>query len=122
MNKFFITSFLIISILCSFALPFSVQASVLPNFGGMNAFEMLCTCSGSFWIWLTPLYFAGIMMAGPLDYYPGLIEFSNYFPVTSGWDLGTYITGASLCYIPIGTGCITIPSYGMIGPITGTSI
>jgi hypothetical protein len=107
----------------SFAIATPVHALTPPllQFGGLATAEIYCTCSGNFWIWFTPLYFNRVPLAGPIVYEPGTIAFRYYFPHPGSWVLGSYMPGVQACWMYAVYGCFPLPSYGIIGPVTGTS-
>jgi hypothetical protein len=102
------------------------QAIGLP-FGGYVNYSLPCTCSGTLWIWFTPLYLGGpIVASGPLVYSPfSTLLFSNYLIGVPGtWHLGSYVPGAQACWMiapPPAVGCVPLPSTGVITSV-GTSL
>lgn len=102
------------------------QAIGLP-FGGYVNYSLPCTCSGTLWVWFTPLYLGGpIIGAGPLVYSPfSTLLFSNYLIGVPGtWHLGSYVPGAQACWMiapPPAVGCVPLPAAGVMTAV-GTSL
>jgi hypothetical protein len=92
-------------------------------FGGVDVFNFVCPCSGNFLIFFAPLYLYGIPapIIGPMGYEAGTIAYSGYEISPTEAAIGTYVQGVPTCYIYIGTGCVSLPSYGYILPFTGSS-
>ncbi len=111
----FVFFFLIIS-------PVYAIPSGLP-FGGLVNFTLPCTCTGSLYIWFTPLYFGPTPVTGSLVFTPfASVLYENYLiGVPSMWHLGDYKPGIQACFIITPVGCIPIPSAGVIGQV-GTSV
>jgi hypothetical protein len=87
------------------------------NFGGLALFSIPCTCSGTLWIWFTPLYYnSDITITGSLVYSPFSTtlfkEYSIGSPLT--WHLGSYSTDVSSCLMYAVVGCFTLPSLGLM--------
>ncbi len=94
----------------------SVQAQGLP-FGGIVSSRFSCTCSGTTWIWFTPLYLGGPVVAtGALVYSPfSTILYANLNIGVSGkWHLGDYLPGVQACWIRVWKFCLPLPSLGLM--------
>jgi len=122
-KKQFIT--LIISLtLVGLSLPVSSSAQTLPKllpFGGLVSSSVTCTCSpGNLWIWFTPLYLGGpVVITGPLVYSPFSTVLYGYYNigVSGTWHLGDYTPGVQACWMYAGTGCVTVPSVGLMNKV-----
>jgi hypothetical protein len=109
-----------------FFLPYrNVNAQVTPGFGGFQTFNVPCTCSvpGTFWIWLTPLFYdSPLPITGPMVYTPAFSTLYMYYeidvPLT--WELGDFVPDAGTCWISVGIGCAPLPSLGVMDDV-GTS-
>ncbi len=96
------------------------QTGLLP-FGGLVSSPVTCTCSpGNLWIWFTPLYLGGpVVITGPLVYSPFSTVLYGYYNigVPGTWHLGDYIPGVQACWMYAGTGCVTVPSVGLMNKV-----
>ena len=121
-NSLFLV-FLIVLIVVSFStLPFTAKAIGFTPFGGFVVSMLPCTCSGNFWLQMSPFFFP-TPGAGALVYQPGgTIVYAHYvIPVPGVWLLGDYTPGVQACYQYVGVSCVPIPSFGVIHQ-TGTSL
>ena len=94
----------------------SIHAQTLP-FGGLASFSVPCTCSGTMWVWFTPLYLGGpAILTGPLVYSPySTIPFAYYLIGLPGiWHLGSYVPGVQACWMYAAAGCFPLPSFGLM--------
>lgn len=92
------------------------QARELP-FAGIVSYSLSCTCSGTLWIWFSPLYLGGpVVTVGPVVYSPYSTILYGYYNigVSGKWHLGAYTPGTQSCSMYIGTGCVTIPAIGVM--------
>ncbi len=98
-------------------LPVSTSAAVGLPFGGIAAFPLPCTCTGTVAIWFAPLYLGGpIAITGPLVYSPySTIPFANYMTGVPGvWHLGSYLPGVQACWMFGGITCFPFPTIGLM--------
>lgn len=87
-------------------------------FGGQLFFPFFCTCSANWLVTIQPLPPTYVTL---LSYTPGTQTHLSYnIPFTTKL-LGQYTPGAGICTIFVGTGCVAIPSEGMITPTVGSS-
>lgn len=114
---------LLVSLLLSsyFLLPTSALAVVTGvSFGGKIHYIIPCTCSGGAAVFYSPLYInSSVPTVGSLYYSspPSLptVLFSWYNPITpTVWNLGKFIPGVQECWVPVGLGCVFIPTLGSI--------
>jgi len=95
------------------------QTGLLP-FGGIVSFPTTCTCSGTIWIWFTPLYLGGpVVITGPMIYSPYSTVLYGYYNigVPGTWHLGDYIPGVQACWMYAGTGCVALPAIGLMSKV-----
>ncbi len=103
----------------------SVSHAQLPGFGGFTIFDIPCTCSGTLYVWYTPLWLGGILLSGPMVYSPfSTLLFAYYMIGVPGtWALGNYVPAAPSCWMivpaPTGVACIPWPAIGTMF-FTGT--
>ena len=119
MRKQFITLIVLLTILVFFLPTSPVHAQTLLPFGGLTSFPIPCTCSGTLWVWFTPLYLGGpVVISGPVIYSPfSSLLFAYYMIGTPGtWNLGSYIPGAQACWMiaPPPIGCFPLPATGLM--------
>lgn len=96
-----------------------VKVKLLP-FGGLVSYSKPCTCSGTLWIWFTPLYLGGpVVITGPVVYSPYSTVLYGYYNigVPGTWHLGDYVPGVQACWMYAGTGCVTVPSVGLMNKV-----
>ena len=102
---------------------FAPTAKAQLYFGGRGIFALPCTCGGSgmYTLYFFPLYFSSVSMAGGLvvPYTPLL--YSNYILRPGSWGLGQYTPGG-ICYMGVEPYCIYLPNYGLVSPMTGSSL
>jgi len=93
-------------------------------FGGLDVIQIPCTCTaGYFWaVKFVPFFNPSVPTTGVLVYQLGSIKFLNYVLHPGAWALGLYIPGAGQCYIGFAPYCVYVPNFGLISPITGTSL
>lgn len=117
MKKRTLSVFIILLILVEVLLPVSpTQAQGLP-FGGVVSSRFPCTCSGTTWIWFTPLYLGGpVVTTGALVYSPfSTILYADLNIGVSGkWHLGDYLPGVQACWIRVHWFCLPLPSLGLM--------
>ncbi len=95
-------------------------------FGGLSTALTPCTCGGTgpFIQMFSPLYFnsAPTVMWMSVPYTP--LAFANYTISPGRWALGHVVPGAGVCLMYYGFGCapIPLPVYGLITPMTGSSL
>lgn len=89
----------------------------LPFGGAIDGVPVLCLCSGTWWIPITPL---PPTFPVALTYAPGSQAFLSYNIPATLWLLGRYAP-TPVCLIPVGAGCAPIPAEGHITPIVGSS-
>src|SRR3989344_498893 len=97
----------------------SVQAQGLP-FGGIVSSRFSCTCSGTTWIWFTPLYLGGpVVITGPMVYSPFSTILYGYYMigVPGTWHLGDYYPGVQACWVYAVKGCVILPSVGLMSKV-----
>jgi hypothetical protein len=106
---------------CVMLFPSSSHAQV--PFGGLDLFEVPCTCSVAYnWHYFGPLFLSNpVPITGPLAA-PQAIAFPFYILHPGAWALGTYTPGVQACWMYIGFGCAPLPVMGAITPFTGSSI
>lgn len=92
----------------------TVQAVVLPPFGGPILGVVNCTCSGNL---LITIFDFRTKLTIPVIFQPGISRLNSWFNITtpSIMTLGTYAYGGQ-CLIYSGTSCSSVPS---VGTITG---
>jgi hypothetical protein len=118
-KSYIIILFLVLSFVGTTTLPPKASAQGLP-FGGLVSYSLPCTCSGNMWVWFTPLYLGGLVVAtGPVVYSPFSTLLYPYFMigVPGTWHLGSYIPGAQSCWMivpPPGVGCVPLPALGVM--------
>jgi hypothetical protein len=96
----------------------------LTAFGGLEIFALPCTCEAGLvaWHFFTPLFLnSQIPLAGALTG-PWVTAYPNFTLNPGSYALGTYAPGAGVCLIGIEPFCYTLPNYGYILPMTGTSL
>lgn len=102
-------------------IPNARAQTYFPPFAGLASFSIPCTCSGTLFVWFTPLYLGGpVALTGPMVYSPfSTILFAYYHIGVPGiWHLGSYIPLAPACWIlvpappPVFTICIPLPALG----------
>lgn len=100
-------------------------AAVGTPFGGLEIFELPCTCDAGALNWhlFLPVW---ILAAGPevgaFAAPPTPLTFPSFYLKPSSWALGFFEPGAgSACYIGVEPYCIPLLNEGLILPITGTS-
>ena len=111
---FFLTQVLVIQKAWAAAVPF----------GGLEVYEMPCTCTGGalFWHVFAPLFLGGAPVAGALAAPSTPLVYPSYYLKVKSWALGLYTPGAgSACYIGVTPYCYPLPNYGLVLPTTGTS-
>lgn len=87
-------------------------------FGGALTFPFYCTQSNTWLLTITPL---PPSYAALLTYVPGSQAFASYNIPATSWLLGEYEPGAGVCIAGYCPFCISIPSEGMVSPMTGSS-
>jgi hypothetical protein len=103
----------------------SLTSSLIRPFGGNVLFSMYCTCSNGQYILL---YDKTTLTTTPLVFQWGVSRLNrNYNIMGTGQSLvGTYIPGTGVCLMYVGTGCTTIPTFGLISTVplsgVGTSL
>ncbi len=117
MKKIFLGSFVFLS---AFALPPLSHAQT--PFGGLDVFEMPCTCSPFMYTVFTPFYLGPIPVTGVLAVpdTPTIYPYYELFP--SAWALGLFTPGGQACWMYVGWGCVPLPTAGVMDPFTGTSL
>lgn len=114
------TIFLTMLIVGGLFLPlFSTRAQTLLPFAGITTTIYPCTCSGTLWIWYTPLWLGGpayIPSGGPMVYSPfSTILYAYYnIEVPGTYVLGSYTPGVQACWMYVVTGCVIFPSTGLM--------
>jgi hypothetical protein len=99
-------------------MPEKARAATGVPFGGALLFTLYCTQSQTWLLTLEPLPPSYAVL---LTYIPFTQAFLSYnIPFTS-WLLGEYEPGAGVCVMGACPYCYTIPSEGMISPMTGSS-
>jgi hypothetical protein len=86
-------------------------------FAGIVSYTLPCTCSGNLWIWFTPLYLGGPVVAtGPMVYSPySTILYAYYhIGVPALWHLGSYTPGVQACFQTTPAGCVPLPAIGLM--------
>jgi len=113
---------LIISLaLLGLSLPTSsarAQTGLLP-FAGIVSYTIPCTCSGTLWIWFSPLYLGGsVVITGPMIYSPYSTTLYAYFKigVPGLWHLGDY-TPTPICWIRVYKFCAPLPAVGLMSKV-----
>lgn len=107
----------------SFFTTSSVFAVGLP-FGGRVVFALPCTCSANLWVYFAPLSPSPpLPPTGALVYSPYLTRLYSYFAIgtPASWELGDYVPGVQACFQYVGTSCVPIPAYGLMGKV-GTGL
>jgi hypothetical protein len=81
-----------------------------------------CDCSGYYYMAFSPLYFYGspAPIAGMLAVPPS-VTYQNFATAPAQKYVGTYAPGVQACWINTSTGCIPLPTLGMVLPFTGVS-
>lgn len=98
--------------------PKTARAITGSPFGGALLFSFYCSCSDSWLLTLQPLPPTFVTL---LNYFESSQAYLSYnIPLTT-WLLGEYTSGAGVCLIPSGTGCVDVPSEGLITPTVGSS-
>lgn len=101
-----------------FLLPTSASAVVTGvSFGGKINFIVPCPCSGGFAVHFTPLFINSSVPTTGALYYSSFssLLYSWYNPITpTVWNLGKFIPGVQECWVPVGLGCVIIPTLGSI--------
>jgi|GEM_PF-2046993 len=105
---------------------FSARPGVIParaqtageiSYGGMRVFTEVCTCSGNLLEFILDYKTNSLLT---LVYQPGGSRlFQNNNPY-GAYLLGSYMPGAGVCSLYVGTSCIQQQSTGMMGNIPGT--
>lgn len=118
MKKFII---LLLVVSCWLFVPTATQAQTgLLPFGGIVSFTLPCTCSGTLWIWFTPLYLGGpVVLSGPMIYSPfSTILYANFsIGVPGKWHLGDYVPAIPACFIIAGPTCVPLPAVGLMSKV-----
>ena len=112
----YILSFLIAAL---FLIPTKSKAIGL-GFGGYVNVVLPCTCSGNFWVYMTPLFLSSVPISGAMVWQPGgTIPYANFVipQVPTTWLLGDYVPGAGICLMYAGVTCVPIPAVGMINQV-----
>ncbi len=120
MKRFILVLFAVVTL----GFPIATFAQVPGSpFGGFVNFSIPCTCSGTLWVYFTPLYLSNVPITGPLVYSPfSTILFAQYaIGVPSTWELGGYIPGVQACWIVCGPACCPLPSLGLMTKV-GTGL
>jgi hypothetical protein len=91
-------------------------------FGGLDVFEIPCTCSPFTYHWFAPLWIGPVPLTGPLAApdTPNLFPFYILHP--AAWALGFMTPGVEACWMYAVAGCFPLPTLGVITPFTGSSI
>src|SRR3989344_4881410 len=96
---------------------FLVLIGILLSTSSVQAQGLPCTCSGTTWIWFTPLYLGGpTVTTGALVYSPfSTLLYANLNIGVSGkWHLGDYLPGVQACWIRVWKFCLPLPSLGLM--------
>jgi peptidoglycan hydrolase-like protein with peptidoglycan-binding domain len=96
----------------------TARAAIGTPFGGPLLFAFPCSCSGNWLLTLGPLAPTYVVL---LSYTTGSQLYRSYNIPATSWLLGQYYSGAGVCKVFVGTGCISLPSQGLIAPIVGSS-
>jgi len=112
----------ILSLVFLAAIAFPAYSHAQVPFGGLDVFEIPCTCSPFTFHVFTPLYVASpIPITGALaaSYTPNLWMYYILHP--GAWALGYFVPAAEACWMYAVAGCFPLPTLGTISPFTGTS-
>lgn len=111
-----LSSCIAITLFLTMSSPVSAQVTPELPFGGLVSLSTPCTCSGTLYVWFTPLYISGIPITGPLVYSPySTILYAKFsIGVPSKWHIGTYLPGVQACWQYAAVGCVPIPSIGLM--------
>lgn len=105
---------------CAVTLPSPLHAQVM--FGGLDVWEIPCTCSPFMYTWFTPLFLGPVPVTGALAVPDTGTIFPFYQLFPSAWALGTYTPGVQSCWMYAVAGCFPLPVLGTMDPTTGTSL
>jgi hypothetical protein len=126
-SKYVGVSFLVASLL-SFTVPNAAHAQLAdcnhPGcFAGYStAIVTFCDCSGYYYMAFSPLFLHGSpsAIAGMLAV-PPAVGFSNFATSPAQKYIGTYAPGVQACWINTPTGCVPLPTLGVVLEFTGVS-
>lgn len=117
MRNFISTLFIALALTLSSFQSLQAQTGEMP-FAGIVSVPTPCTCSpGLIHIWLTPLYLGGpVSISGPMVYSPySTLLFADFMIGVPGtWHLGSYVPVTNACWIATPTGCVVLPSIGLM--------